>query len=1136
MENQAPKKRRIYPWIALALFAVVLMALLYLLFIPHDLTRFAPRIEAYVEERVAGDVSLGRIVVKALPAPDIAVTDASISYAGEKIFSFQRLRARLEFLPLLKGTAVFERLELEKPDLLLKRDKDGELNISKFLESRKPEEKEGIADEKNDDGPEEEKKEKKLYIKTLDLRGGRARFIDELPPGGAAFEVAGLNAMLERTPSGYTFGSEGTLAPSTPLAFSGKVSEKGEITGLGSVEGLALSRFNPYIRMSSPGASIEGRMDLDLAYEYDGNDVVAALVSYRGLEASFPSMLSRNIKSPSGRARVSVSPRQGGSSTDISAEEITLNAEGFTLTGSFSLTGPEKDRSFSLLASTTPIELSTIKALLPLRKMPGKTAETISGIEPLSGSVTLSRLKADGKASELKGARLIKRPGGVELSASVDGASFRLKGREEAFREISGKLSFRDSRLDLAGVTVAYGKETIERLDGWIKDLTGKAPFEATLTGSLDVNETLGIATGLARGGLKERLSKAAAAGTVNFQTSVAGSLKDRGPYRYSGEASIADGALTYEGLPLSIDYLDARASFDQDRVRIIESNAATGQSRLSVTGTVEGYRGKEPVFNIDAKGSVAEDTLRTLAKKTPDEVEIEGGLPFAVSASGTPQAFKAKANVDATKPRFFYEDTIDKKAGFPLKFSAELERRGSDTTIHGARLDFGTSSVNASGTLTNGRKAYSLSIVSEQILIADLDEVSPFLNKEYASSGAITLNIKTSKDAPEARAHYEGQLAMRDGKFSTRAVPAPIENVNLNADFSGNKGSFDIENLSTGATSMNGRVDVLDMDRRTVSFDINFPTLHSADLIKKKKKEDKKKTEEEEKEEEKEEEAKKEARKEAAKINGTGRIRAVEGDLWGHGFKSLETGAILGNRVIQLYPLHVNVDGGAANGSFSYFLDDAEPLLFTADLKFTGVDIQAMLAAFGNKKRVLSGDLRADVLLSATRGVKPVARGMNGYVNIATGKGRLWKFGFLSDIFSIVNIISIDELFESGLQHKGIDGHFNMVDGVLTTEDLVMDSDTLRMSAVGEIDTAASTIYATLALHPFVTIDKIISNIPLAGWIITGEKESAVSLYFEMEGPLKDPDVMPLPVESMTENIFGILERLIRAPLKIFE
>ncbi|HEY4707382.1 MAG TPA: AsmA-like C-terminal domain-containing protein, partial [Thermodesulfobacteriota bacterium] len=293
---------------------------------------------------------------------------------------------------------------------------------------------------------------------------------------------------------------------------------------------------------------------------------------------------------------------------------------------------------------------------------------------------------------------------------------------------------------------------------------------------------------------------------------------------------------------------------------------------------------------------------------------------------------------------------------------------------------------------------------------------------------------------------------------------------------------------------------------------------------------------EEEEKEEEKEEEAKKEARKEAAKINGTGRIRAVEGDLWGHGFKSLETGAILGNRVIQLYPLHVNVDGGAANGSFSYFLDDAEPLLFTADLKFTGVDIQAMLAAFGNKKRVLSGDLRADVLLSATRGVKPAAHGMNGYVNISTGKGRLWKFGFLSDIFSIVNIISIDELFESGLQHKGIDGHFNMVDGVLSTEDLVMDSDTLRMSAVGEIDTAASTIYATLALHPFVTIDKIISNIPLAGWIITGEKESAVSLYFEMEGPLKDPDVMPLPVESMTENIFGILERLIRAPLKIFE
>lgn len=1131
LDNQK-KKRRIYPWIILALFAVVLIVMLYLLFTPRDLTRFIPRIEAAIEERVTGDVELGTIVVKALPSPDIEITDASISHGGEKIFSTERLRARLELLPLLTGKTIFERLELASPDLVLKRGRDGELNITKFLESQrqKPEEeKEKKEEEKREERPEEKKKERELYVKTLDLRGGHARFIDELPPGGAAFEIKDLNAMMEKTPAGYSFGSEGMLLPSTPLAFSGKVNGMGEITGRGSIDGLALSRFDPYIRMKSPGASIEGRMDLDLDYEYDGKDVISSLISYRGLEASFPSILARNIQSPSGQAKISVSK---GASTDVYAEDIKLNVEGFTLTGSFSMSGPEKERSIRLLASTTPVPLSTIKEFVP-RKIPKKTAEIIKGIEPQSGSLTISNLRVEGKVDELKGGAIIKRPGGVELSAVVKDAAFRLKGAKEPFRDVSGSVSFKDNRLDVSGVTGRFGKKkSIERIDGWMKDVSGKAPFELRLAGSLDVDETLGIATEFAKGGLKERLSKAKAQGTVDFKAAVSGSLKGKEPYRYSGEAALTEGVFSYDGVPLSLDYVDARATFDQDMVRVIESNASSGQSKTSVAGTVKGYRGKEPAFDIDAKGSITGETLQALAKKTSEEVEIEGAIPFTLSAAGTPGSFTAKAGIDATRPRVFYEDAIDKKAGFPLKLNAEVRRQGSETIIRNARLDFGASSISAGGRLRNGMKAYSLSVISEQILIADLDEVSPFLNKEYASSGAVSLNVKTDKGSPDAQASYEGQIGVRDGKFSTKLLPAPVENVNLRAEFGGNRGSLVIDNLSTGTTAMNGRVDVLDMSKRTISFDLNFPALHSADLFKKEKKDEEDKDEKEEKEEK----AKQKDREKTPKINGSGTIKAAEGDLWGHPFTAFETGVILDDRMVQLYPLSVNIDRGSANGGFTYFLEEAEPTLFTVDLKVSGIDIQTMLDAFGSKRRTLSGDIRAEILLSATRDMEPLARGMNGFISLSTGKGRLWKFGFISNIFSIVNIISIDELFESGLQHKGIDAHFYMIDGVLRTDDMVFDSDTLRMSAVGEIDTAASTIDATIALHPFVTIDRIITNIPLAGWIITGEEESTVSLYFAVEGPLKSPNVRPRPVASVTENILGIMQRLLRAPFKIFE
>ena len=138
--------------------------------------------------------------------------------------------------------------------------------------------------------------------------------------------------------------------------------------------------------------------------------------------------------------------------------------------------------------------------------------------------------------------------------------------------------------------------------------------------------------------------------------------------------------------------------------------------------------------------------------------------------------------------------------------------------------------------------------------------------------------------------------------------------------------------------------------------------------------------------------------------------------------------------------------------------------------------------------------------------------------------------------IFSFVNIVSIDEAFREGLQYKKITGDVKIKDGVLSTDNLALDSDTLRMSAAGEIDFPDSHIDALLAFHPFVTIDKIISAIPLAGWIITGREKSTVSMYFAVEGPLSKPEIGPVPIKSVSTPVFGILERLLEAPVEILQ
>ncbi|MBE7415188.1 MAG: hypothetical protein HS130_08140 [Deltaproteobacteria bacterium] len=155
MEDQTRKKRRILPWLAIGSSVLALSILLYLLFMPLDLTRYAPRIESIIESRVDGEVRLGRVVLKVLPSPDLEVSRLEVLHEGEALFHVDRAHARLSLLPLIRGHAVFQKLELANPYLLLKRYDDRTLNISRFLKVERP--------------PEEDR-ERRAFVKTLGLR------------------------------------------------------------------------------------------------------------------------------------------------------------------------------------------------------------------------------------------------------------------------------------------------------------------------------------------------------------------------------------------------------------------------------------------------------------------------------------------------------------------------------------------------------------------------------------------------------------------------------------------------------------------------------------------------------------------------------------------------------------------------------------------------------------------------------------------------------------------------------------------------------------------------------------------------------------------------------------------------------
>ncbi|MBI5885845.1 MAG: AsmA-like C-terminal domain-containing protein [Deltaproteobacteria bacterium] len=259
----------------------------------------------------------------------------------------------------------------------------------------------------------------------------------------------------------------------------------------------------------------------------------------------------------------------------------------------------------------------------------------------------------------------------------------------------------------------------------------------------------------------------------------------------------------------------------------------------------------------------------------------------------------------------------------------------------------------------------------------------------------------------------------------------------------------------------------------------------------------------------------------------GSLEVNIPDGQIYGHAFKDLSAS---GNVTKDLADgkLRFIIDGGEATASARYYRDKSAIKSFDTDINLNGVMLDEIIASFGVQSKVISGPVYGKAALSGTRGAKGFVSGLNGSISLHADKGRLYKFLILSRIFSIINIISIDELFKEGLPFKTVAGDFTVTDGALATERLYLDSDSMRMSALGKIDLNVPDIESFLAVRPFVTLDKIISSVPLAGWVITGKEQSVVSFYYEISGPLADPDVSPAPIKGIETGITGILERLV--------
>jgi len=165
----------------------------------------------------------------------------------------------------------------------------------------------------------------------------------------------------------------------------------------------------------------------------------------------------------------------------------------------------------------------------------------------------------------------------------------------------------------------------------------------------------------------------------------------------------------------------------------------------------------------------------------------------------------------------------------------------------------------------------------------------------------------------------------------------------------------------------------------------------------------------------------------------------------------------------------------------------------------------------------------------------------LNGTLRLEVENGTIQRWKTLARIFSILNISQwfwgrLPDLTTKGLPYRQMMADIQVKDGVASTEDFIVQSDAIRITLLGKIDLVKNQIDATIGVHPLVTIDMILSHLPLAGYILTGQDKAFLSYVYEVKGDLGDPEIEAVPIKGLGENFWGIIQRLLETPVRPFQ
>lgn len=1146
---------------------ILLFWAIHFLFDP-DLYRSA--IQKTLTSQLGREVAFGKAKIGFWGGIGIAFEDFRIKGRSESydLFRAQRLILTAKTLPLLKREVKWKRVTLDKPVGRFSRDRNGKFNFFdapltgeelKSSQSLRLETERKIIEALST-----------FFGGTLSARSGEFSFSDEFFGGDPLVtEIKNLDLRLSNISFGapFPFRVSGKVLHSKTegnFSISGTMEgipeemdlSKGKLKAEADVKGIEVFHFWPYLKPLVPMNKVAGILDLKGTYQGDlsGPFLASAKIQLRKVTYDHPKVFAY-LFTPEW-VNIDLQAKYDRQTFDIPRFSIELPEIKIRAKGKIYGIGT-KGMGMDAEASSSVFDLADGKRFIPFRIITPSVSDPLFRAEG-SGPVQILSVKLSGKMPEIEHCDELYNAHVLTVEMKVNNARLKLPWNLPALEELKGNLLFKQGHLHLRDITGRVFRSNIERAEGIFYELLqvptleikGQGQFQMADLSSLLKTDVFADDTEITQ--MLDPI--ASLSGKAQYQLSVKGKLKSPLRFQHQGSYLLSRVQLSHSRIPFPVSIGEGKLDLSNEDVQWSGARVEFGHSSLLMSGSLT--RGGASEFA--AKGKVDLKNLLALLRSPlfPKETSLKTEDIQSVSGAGQ-LSFRARRAAPLALLSYELDflpadaSLLFKGVSHPLHFrEGSLSVSNFGAAFSKLKVQSLNSSLILDGTVRQGEMNLSTSGSIDLKNISALLRLPLIPNAmrtqadgvQDLAGGAEVRLVWSGRMEQGINVIKEGEILLKGASLRHRKLPLPVSQIEGRISFSPQQlrwdglrgksgdsslilsGAFPRSQTGSGETGADGlRRLSLHLTSPYLDLDAFFPQRDKIDPVS------------------------------FEKIGEwlslwmiEGKVDVQKGKCRSFDFKDLKFEMKMAEGKLIIHPFQLKAHGGDLWGEA--WLQPAENgIQFEIKPRLSHMEAAPLLRTFLKKedeeKIWVTGRVYIDRVQLRGEGenFKKVKESLRGSLRLELDNGVIERGNILAKIFSILNVSQlfkgrVPDLKTRGLPYQRISATFQVKDGIASTEDFLVDSDAMRITAIGKVDLGENLIDTKVGVHPLGTVDTILSNIPIAGYILTGKDRAFLSYVYEVKGDLDDPKIEAIPFKAVGEGLIGIFKRLLETPMRPFQ